>query len=152
MSSVAALQLQQAQAAAAANASKRAHNGTYMNGSSSTTRSMMQMQNSLAAAAGINGYGSSPYKIEKTYIENQMVHCINMIPYSPNSDMIIPLSELRDKFYPNANLDICKRVMQALDINLYSGTKWVAEGKLWNSKIITIFFFFLDPSIKLIRN
>jgi hypothetical protein len=123
MNTVAALQLQQAQAAAAATANKRAHNGTYMNGSSSTTRSMMQMQNTLAAAAGMNGYGSTPYKIEKTYVENQMVHCINMIPYSPNSDMIIPLSELRDKFYPNANLDICKRVMQALDINLYSGTK-----------------------------
>lgn len=120
MNTVAALQLQQ-QAQAA---NKRAHNGTYMNGSSaSTTRSMMQMQNTLAAAAGMNGYGSTPYKIEKTYVENQMVHCINMIPYSPNSDMIIPLSELRDKFYPNANLDICKRVMQALEINLYSGTK-----------------------------
>lgn len=123
MNTVAALQLQQAQAAAAVSANKRTHNGTYMNGNSSTTRSMMQMQNSLAAAAGINGYGSTPYKIEKTYVENQMVHCINMIPYSPNSDMIIPLSELRDKFYPNANLDICKRVMQALEINLYSGTK-----------------------------
>lgn len=114
MSSVAALQLQQAQAAAAASASKRAHNGSYMNGNSSTTRSMMQMA---------NGYTNQPYKIEKTYIENQMVHCINMIPYSPQSDMIIPLSELRDKFYPGANLDICKRVMQALEINLYSGTK-----------------------------
>lgn len=114
MSSVAALQLQQAQAAAAASAGKRAHNGSYMNGNSSTTRSMMQMA---------NGYTNQPYKIEKTYIENQMVHCINMIPYSPQSDMIIPLSELRDKFYAGANLDICKRVMQALEINLYSGTK-----------------------------
>jgi len=129
--SVAALQLQQVQQAAAASAAnKRAHNGTYMNGNSSSTRSMqssassrlqqMQMQSSLA---GMNGYGSSPYKIEKSFIDNQMVHCINMIPYSPNSDMIIPLSELRDQFYPSANLDICKRVMQALDINLYSGTK-----------------------------
>lgn len=80
----------------------------------------MQMQNSLA---GLNGYGAPAYKIEKSFIENQMVHCINMIPYSPNSDMIIPLSEMRDQFYPNANLDVCKRVMQALDINLYSGTK-----------------------------
>jgi hypothetical protein len=128
MSTVAALQIQQAQAAASA-ANKRAHNGGYMNGNQSTTRSMqsaastrlqqMQMQN----LAGMNGYGTSPYKIEKSYIDNQMVHCINMIPYSPNSDMIIPLSELRDQFYPNANLDICKRVMQALEINLYSGTK-----------------------------
>jgi hypothetical protein len=127
--SVAALQLQQVQQAAASAANKRAHNGTYMNGGSSTTRSMqsaassrlqqMQMQSTL----GMNGYGSSPYKIEKSFIDNQMVHCINMIPYSPNSDMIIPLSELRDQFYPNANLDICKRVMQALEINLYSGTK-----------------------------
>lgn len=129
MSAVAALQLQQAQAATAAN--KRAHNGQYLNGNQ-TSRSMqsssastrlqqqMQMQNSLA---GMNGYGASAYKIEKSFIENQMVHCINMIPYSPNSDMIIPLSEMRDQFYPNANLDVCKRVMQALDIHLYSGTK-----------------------------
>lgn len=127
--SAVALQLQQAQVASAAN--KRASNGQYLNGSqgsrsmqSSTSAStrlqqQMHMQSSLA---GINGYGAA-YKIEKSFIENQMVHCINMIPYSPNSDMIIPLSELRDQFYPNANLDVCKRVMQALDINLYSGTK-----------------------------
>lgn len=131
MSAVAALQLQQAQVASAAN--KRAQNGQYLNGnqtsrslqstsSSASTRlqQQMQMQNSLA---GLNGYGAPAYKIEKSFIENQMVHCINMIPYSPNSDMIIPLSEMRDQFYPNANLDVCKRVMQALDINLYSGTK-----------------------------
>lgn len=131
MNAVAALQLQQVQQAAAASAAnKRAHNGTYMNGNSSTSRSMqssassrlqqMQMQSSLA---GMNGYGTSSYKIEKSFIDNQMVHCINMLPFMPNSDMIIPLSELRDQFYPSANLDICKRVMQALDINLYSGTK-----------------------------
>lgn len=131
MSGVTALQLQQAQVAASA-ANKRAHSGQYLNGNqqsrslqssssaSSRLQQQMQIHNSLA---GMNGYGSSAYKIEKSYIENQMVHCINMIPYSPNSDMIIPLSEMRDQFYPNAGLDICKRVMQALDINLYSGTK-----------------------------
>ncbi|CRK90044.1 CLUMA_CG003769, isoform A [Clunio marinus] len=132
----AALQFQQAQASVA---NKRAQNGQYLNGGSqSSSRSMqsssssssssstarlqqqIQMQNPLA---GINGYGTTAYKIEKSFIENQMVHCINMIPYSPNSDMIIPLSELRDQFYPNANLDVCKRVMQALEINLFSGTK-----------------------------
>lgn len=132
MSAVAALQLQQAQAASTAN--KRAQNGNYMNGNqssrsmqssssssssaSASTRLQMQMQ-----AAGMNGYGVSAYKIEKSFIENQMVHCINIIPYQPNSDMVIPLSELRDQFYPSTNLDVCKRVMQALDINLYSGTK-----------------------------
>lgn len=130
MSAVAALQLQQAQAASTAN--KRAHNGQYMNGSQST-RSMQssssasastRLQQQMQMTAGMNGYGGvAPYKIEKSFIENQMVHCINIIPYQPNSDMVIPLSELRDQFYPNANLDVCKRVMQALDINLYSGTK-----------------------------
>jgi hypothetical protein len=124
--SVAALQLQQAQAVASAAANKRAHNGQYMNGNSSSR----SMQSSTSAStrlqqhsslAGMNGYGA--YKIEKSFIDNQMVHCINMIPYSPNSDMIIPLSEMRDQFYPSANLDVCKRVMQALEINLYSGTK-----------------------------
>ena len=132
MSAVTALQLQQAQAAASV-ANKRAHNGQYLNGNNQQARSLqssssassrlqqqMQIHNSLT---NINGYGSTAYKIEKSYIENQMVHCINMIPYSPNSDMIIPLSEMRDQFYPSAGLDVCKRVMQALDINLYSGTK-----------------------------
>lgn len=128
MSAATALQLQQAAAATAAN--KRAHNGQYLNGnqssrsmqSSSSASTRLQQQMQMNSLAGLNGYGSA-YKIEKSFIENQMVHCINMIPYSPNSDMIIPLSELRDQFYPNANLDVCKRVMQALDINLYSGTK-----------------------------
>lgn len=153
MTALAALQLQQAQAASAAN--KRAHNGQYLNGnqssramqssSSASTRlqQQMQMQNSLA---GMNGYGSSAYKIEKSFIENQMVHCINMIPYSPNSDMIIPLSEMRDRFYPSANLDVCKRVMQALDIHLYSGTKWVhSTCKSIIVEIKAFFFFFGRP-------
>lgn len=130
MSAVAALQLQQ-QAQAASTANKRAHNGQYMNGnqstrsmqSSSSTSASTRLQQQMQMAAGMNGYGVSAYKIEKSFIENQMVHCINIIPYQPNSDMVIPLSELRDQFYPNANLDVCKRVMQALDINLYSGTK-----------------------------
>jgi hypothetical protein len=130
MSTVTALQLQQAQMAASS-ANKRAHNGQYLNGtqtsrslqsSSSSTRLQQQLHTSVNLA-GMNGYNASAYKIEKSFIENQMVHCINMIPYSQNSDMIIPLSELRDQFYPNANLDVCKRVMQALEINLYSGTK-----------------------------
>jgi hypothetical protein len=129
MSTVAALQLQQAQLQQqASSANKRAHNGSsYMNGNSqSSTRSMQSTASSRLQQMqmqSMNGYSSTPYKIEKSFIDNQMVHCINMIPYSPQSDMIIPLSELRDQFYPNANLDICKRVMQALEINLYSGTK-----------------------------
>lgn len=142
MSAATALQLQQAAAATAAN--KRAHNGSqYLNGnqssrsmqSSSSASTRLQQQMQMNSLAGLNGYGAA-YKIEKSFIENQMVHCINMIPYSPNSDMIIPLSELRDQFYPNANLDVCKRVMQALDINLYSGTKWVAIFCLWHPKCI----------------
>lgn len=126
MSAVAALQLQQAQTASAAN--KRAQNGQYLNGNQSS-RSMQSSSSSSASTRlqqqqmEMQNLYTNAYKIEKTFIENQMVHCINMIPYSPNSDMIIPLSEMRDQFYPNANLDVCKRVMQALDINLYSGTK-----------------------------
>jgi hypothetical protein len=128
MSTVTALQLQQAQMAASS-ANKRSHNGQYLNGNQSSrsmqssSSSSTRLQQQMHTLAGMNGYGSSPYKIEKSFIENQMVHCINMIPFSQNSDMIIPLSELRDQFYPNANLDVCKRVMQALEINLYSGTK-----------------------------
>lgn len=127
-SSMSVTALQQAQAAAVAAASKRSHNGQYMNGSQTSTRSLQsssstantRAQNTLSA---LNGASFYPFKVEKSFIESQMVHCINAIAYSPNSDMWIPLSELRDQFYPNVSLDVCKRVMQALEINLFSGSK-----------------------------
>lgn len=135
-----------AAAAAAIQAStKRNLNGQYMNGSqssrmqqsssgssSSSTRSMQQQQQHLQDPNGrmlpmpdmsaLNGPYGVAYKVQKTQIDTSMVNCINMSPYS-HSELLIPLSELRETFYPTVSLDICKRVMNALEIVLYKGNK-----------------------------
>ena len=127
------------QAAAAVAAAKRAHNGNYnMNQSQSTRASILQQQAQQAAQHQLlqeqNGrmihlpemaqsahYGPA-YKVQKTVIDNTAVNGINMSPYV-HTELLLPLSELRETFYPQISLDICRRVLQALDINLYKGNR-----------------------------
>lgn len=134
-----------AAAAAIQASSKRNLNGQYMNGSqssrmqqsssgssSSSTRSMQQQQQHLQDPNGrmlpmpdmsaINGPYGVAYKVQKTLIDSSMVNCINMSPYA-HSELLIPLSELRETFYPSVSLEICKRVMSALEIQLFKGNK-----------------------------
>lgn len=136
-----------AAAAAIQASSKRNLNGQYLNGnqssrmqqsssgsSSSSTRSMQQQQQQqhlqdpngrmlpMPDMSALNGPYGVAYKVQKTLIETSMVNCINMSPYA-HSELLIPLSELRDTFYPSVSLDICKRVMNALEIVLYKGNK-----------------------------
>ncbi|CAO1436160.1 unnamed protein product [Diamesa serratosioi] len=133
-----------AAAAAIQASSKRNLNGQYMNGnqssrmqqsssgsSGSSTRSMQQQQHlqdpngrmlPMPDMSALNGPYGVAYKVQKTLIETSMVNCINMSPYA-HSELLIPLSELRDTFYPSVSLDICKRVMNALEIVLYKGNK-----------------------------
>lgn len=124
-----------ANAAAQQQAAKRNINGQYMNGqsnrsvlqnssnssassSSTTTRSMQQHYSDL------NGH-YIPYKVQRIQIENTTVNCVNMTSYSHNSqaELLMPISELRDAFYPSLNLDVCRRVMVALEISMYKGNK-----------------------------
>lgn len=119
-----ALELQHASMAAANN--KRAYNGQYINGNQS--RSMQSSSSSsssrLAQQMDLNGYGMSAYKVEKSYIEQHPVSVVKtLIVGSSTPESVMPLSELRDQFYPNASLDMCKRVMEALAITLIPGNR-----------------------------
>lgn len=123
-----ALELQHAASLTASN--KRAYNGQYINGNQSA-RSLQSSSSSsssraqqLAQQMDLSGYGVSAYKVEKSYIENHPVSVVKtLIAGSPNPENVIPLSELRDQFYPNASLDICRRVLENLGITLIPGNK-----------------------------
>lgn len=123
-------------------AAKRTMNGNYMNQSQASRASMLQQQAVAAQQAqhqllqdqngrmihlpemGQNTHYGPPYKVQKTLVDNTMVTCINMAPFV-HTDLLMPLSELRETFYPQISLDICRRVLQALEINLYKGNRWV---------------------------
>jgi hypothetical protein len=120
---------QQALQVSNANSNKRSYS-QYQNGNQSS-RSMQSSSSSSSSSRlhqqmqmELNGYGlSSGYKVEKTYIEAHPVHCIKSLPGSSSSEFLIPLTELRDQFYPNVDLQTCKRVLEALGIQLVPGTK-----------------------------
>jgi hypothetical protein len=125
--------IQSTVSAAAQQAAKRNMNGQYMNGQS--TRSVLQQSPSSSSASSVSTRAMQqqqsydlnymPYKVQRIPIENTMVNCVNMASYVHNMqhDLLMPISELRDCFYPSANLDVCRRVMMALDINLFKGNK-----------------------------
>jgi hypothetical protein len=121
---------QQALQVSNANASKRSYS-QYQNGNQSS-RSIQQSSSSQSSSSRLhqqmqmelNAYGmNSGYKVEKTYIDAHPVHCIKSLSGSTSSDHLIPLTELRDQFYPNVDLQTCKRVLEALGIQLLPGTK-----------------------------
>lgn len=121
-----ALELQHAASISAAN--KRAYNGQYINGNQSSARSMQSSSSTsssrLQQQMDLNGYGMSAYKVEKAYIEAQPVSVVKMLLQgSLTPEIVFPLSELRDQFYPNANLEICRRVLETLGITLIPGNK-----------------------------
>lgn len=125
-------------------AAKRALNGNYMSQNQVSRASILQQQAAAAQAAQQhqmlqeqqnsriihlpempqNTHYGPPYKVQKTLVDNTMVTCINMAPYV-HTDLLMPLSELRETFYPQINMDICRRVIQALEINLYKGNRYI---------------------------
>lgn len=67
------------------------------------------------------------YKVQKVMIDNQMIFGINMNAYSyseSRSDLLITITDLKDIFFPQTQtLDCCKKVLGALDIQLYKGNR-----------------------------
>lgn len=63
------------------------------------------------------------YKVQKAVLENTTVSCININAYSYN-DLLITITDLKDLFFPHMpSLDSCKRILAALDIQLYKGNR-----------------------------
>ncbi|XP_055530932.1 uncharacterized protein LOC129721876 [Wyeomyia smithii] len=68
----------------------------------------------------MGGTPYKPYEVVKKPIENKTIYCINKTPYR-NTDYLMTIQDLKDVFFPYISLDVCRRVLNALDINLFIG-------------------------------
>lgn len=69
-----------------------------------------------------NTMHTPPYKVQKVYVDNTTVPCINMKAYQ-DTDQLIALTDLREFLFPKASLDICKRSIEALRVEMYKGNR-----------------------------
>uniref|UniRef100_A0A182SNL6 Uncharacterized protein n=1 Tax=Anopheles maculatus TaxID=74869 RepID=A0A182SNL6_9DIPT len=53
-------------------------------------------------------------------IENKIIYCVNKTPYR-NTEYLMTIFDLKDVFFPYISLDVCRRVLNALDISLFVG-------------------------------
>ncbi|XP_050081368.1 uncharacterized protein LOC126568783 isoform X2 [Anopheles maculipalpis] len=67
---------------------------------------------------GVTQY--KPYEVVKKPVENKIIYCVNKTPYR-NTEYLMTIFDLKDVFFPYISLDACRRVLSALDINLYVG-------------------------------
>ncbi|EAT43633.1 AAEL004946-PA, partial [Aedes aegypti] len=68
----------------------------------------------------MGGTPYKPYEVVKKPIENKTIYCINKTPYR-NTDYLMTIQDLKDVFFPYISLEVCRRVLNALDINLFVG-------------------------------
>ncbi|XP_058458564.1 uncharacterized protein LOC131435077 [Malaya genurostris] len=68
----------------------------------------------------MGGTPYKPYEVVKKPIENKTIYCINKTPYR-NTEYLMTIQDLKDVFFPYISLDVCRRVLNALDINLFIG-------------------------------
>lgn len=68
----------------------------------------------------MGGTPYKPYEVVKKPIENKTIYCINKTPYR-NTEYLMTIQDLKDVFFPYISLEVCRRVLNALDINLFIG-------------------------------
>uniref|UniRef100_A0A1B6L2S1 Uncharacterized protein n=1 Tax=Graphocephala atropunctata TaxID=36148 RepID=A0A1B6L2S1_9HEMI len=62
-----------------------------------------------------------PYKMQKAYLSEKMVPCINAKPYI-YSELLMTIPDMVNYFFPSVSLNECRKVLQdVLQINLYKG-------------------------------
>ncbi|XP_053669514.1 uncharacterized protein LOC128719900 [Anopheles marshallii] len=67
---------------------------------------------------GVTQY--KPYEVVKKPVENKIIYCVNKAPYR-NTEYLMTIFDLKDVFFPYISLDVCRRVLNALDISLFQG-------------------------------
>ncbi|XP_049290944.1 uncharacterized protein LOC125767949 isoform X3 [Anopheles funestus] len=67
---------------------------------------------------GVTQY--KPYEVVKKPVENKIIYCVNKTPYR-NTEYLMTIFDLKDVFFPYISLDVCRRVLSALDISLFVG-------------------------------
>ncbi|KAI8116816.1 hypothetical protein CVS40_11210 [Lucilia cuprina] len=133
-------QSQQRLAAAAVAQHHSQQNGRSSSNSSASSQvnsaSMHLQRHALAAAAAAdsaqrlnvipeipaNNLNMQPYKVQKVYVENKLVPCINMKAYN-DSEQLMTLTDFQTYFYRQVPLDQCKRLIEALGVELYKGNR-----------------------------
>ncbi|XP_068160007.1 uncharacterized protein [Drosophila tropicalis] len=63
-----------------------------------------------------------PYKVQKVCVDKHLVPCINMKAYN-DSDQLMTLTEFQKNFFPTVPLDHCKRLIEALGVELYKANR-----------------------------
>ncbi|XP_053680327.1 uncharacterized protein LOC128731245 [Anopheles nili] len=61
-----------------------------------------------------------PYEVVKRPVENKIIYCVNKTPYR-TTEYLMTLFDLKDVFFPYISLEVCRRVLNALDINIFIG-------------------------------
>lgn len=69
---------------------------------------------------GVTQY--KPYEVVKKPVENKIIYCVNKTPYR-NTEYLMTIFDLKDVFFPYISLEVCRRVLNALDINLFIGNR-----------------------------
>ncbi|XP_033172440.1 mucin-19 isoform X1 [Drosophila mauritiana] len=117
-------------------------NGSNGNGNASSNSASMHLQRHAAlahAAAAANAADSAqrlcvipeiptnnmnltPYKVLKVCVDKHLVPCINMKAYN-ESEQLMTLIEFQKNFFPSVPLDHCKRLIEALGVELYKANR-----------------------------
>ncbi|XP_017461970.1 PREDICTED: serine-rich adhesin for platelets [Rhagoletis zephyria] len=69
-----------------------------------------------------NNMGNQPYKVQKVYVDNRLVPCINMKAYN-DSDQLMTLTDFQKNFFPHESLENCKVLIETLGVELYKGNR-----------------------------
>ncbi|XP_020803745.1 uncharacterized protein LOC110180420 isoform X3 [Drosophila serrata] len=105
-------------------------------GSSNSASMHLQRHAALAAAAAAdsaqrlciipeiptNNMNLTPYKVQKVCVDKHLVPCINMKAYN-DSEQLMTLIEFQKNFFPSVPLDHCKRLIEALGVELYKANR-----------------------------
>ncbi|XP_035792431.1 uncharacterized transmembrane protein DDB_G0289901-like [Anopheles albimanus] len=109
------LQQQQQQQAAAAAAAVAAAAAAVVGGVGDTPRNLTIIPE---LNIGVTPY--KPYEVVKKPVENKIIYCVNKTPYRHN-EYLMTIFDLKDVFFPYVSLEMCRRVLTALEINLFIG-------------------------------
>ncbi|XP_050091233.1 protein lingerer [Anopheles aquasalis] len=108
-------QLQQQQQAAAAAAAVAAAAAAVVGSVGDTPRNLTIIPE---LNIGVTPY--KPYEVVKKPVENKVIYCVNKTPYRHN-EYLMTIFDLKDVFFPYVSVEMCRRVLTALEINLFIG-------------------------------
>ncbi|KAL7744455.1 hypothetical protein ACLKA6_001834 [Drosophila palustris] len=69
-----------------------------------------------------NNMNVTPYKVQRVCVDKHLVPCINMKAYN-DSEQLMTLTEFQKNFFPSVALDHCKRLIEALGVELYKANR-----------------------------